>query len=48
VADCGLVVGTTAVGERELQHPLRVLREGAEEMRQALGAAPAAGTGWTF
>src|ERR1700761_9063907 len=32
VADCRLVVGTTAVGERVLQHPLRLLRDGAEEM----------------
>jgi tRNA/rRNA methyltransferase len=42
VADCSLVVGTSAVGERELQHPLRVLKEGAEEIRQALALAPAA------
>jgi len=42
VADCGLVVGTSAVGERELQHPLRALRHGAETMRQELAAAPVA------
>lgn len=42
VADCGLVVGTTAVGERELQHPLRVLEEGAEEMRRGMSVAPVA------
>jgi TrmH family RNA methyltransferase len=29
VADCGLVVGTTAVGERHLQHPLRQLDQNA-------------------
>ena len=29
VADCRLVVGTTAVGRRELQHPLKSLEEGA-------------------
>ncbi len=29
VADCTLVVGTTAVGHRELQHPLRRLEYGA-------------------
>ena len=29
VADCGLVVGTTAVGRREIQHPLRRLEEAA-------------------
>ena len=42
VADCGLVVGTSAVGERELHHPLRVLEQGAESMRQELAAAPVA------
>ena len=42
VADCGLVVGTSAVGERELQHPLRVLQQGAEAMRQQLALAPVA------
>jgi len=30
------------VGERELQHPLRVLEEGAEEMRRGMAAAPVA------
>jgi tRNA/rRNA methyltransferase len=29
VADCGLVVGTTAVGRREIQHPLRRPEEAA-------------------
>jgi TrmH family RNA methyltransferase len=29
VADCSLVVGTTAVGNREMKHPLRGLAEGA-------------------
>jgi TrmH family RNA methyltransferase len=29
VADCALVVGTTAVGNREMKHPLRGLEEGA-------------------
>ncbi len=42
VADCNLVVGTSAVGERELQHPLHVLEHGAELIRQALTAAPVA------
>jgi tRNA/rRNA methyltransferase len=42
VADCSLVVGTSAVGERELQHPLRMLEQGAERMRQGLAAAPVA------
>jgi tRNA/rRNA methyltransferase len=37
VADCALVVGTTSVGHRELQHPLRRLEDGARLMRQAAG-----------
>jgi TrmH family RNA methyltransferase len=36
VVDCTLVVGTTAVGERALQHPLRVLRDGAEIINKEL------------
>src|SRR5258707_6582238 len=36
VADCTLVVGTTAVGHRELQHPLRGLDAGARLIRQRL------------
>jgi tRNA/rRNA methyltransferase len=42
VADCSLVVGTSAVGERELQHPLHRLEQGAELMRQHLASSPAA------
>jgi TrmH family RNA methyltransferase len=34
VADCTLVVGTTAVGERALQHPLHALPEAAETIRE--------------
>ena len=37
VADCPLVVGTTSVGHRELQHPLRRLEYGARLMRKAAG-----------
>lgn len=37
VADCALVVGTTSVGHRELQHPLRRLEYGARLMRGARG-----------
>jgi len=33
VADCSLVVGTTAVRHRELQHPLRTLADGARLIR---------------
>jgi tRNA/rRNA methyltransferase len=42
VADCGLVVGTTSVGHRELQHPIRRLEYGARLIGRALSAAPAA------
>jgi tRNA/rRNA methyltransferase len=35
VADCTLVVGTTAVGHRELRHPLRRLEYGARLIRKA-------------
>ena len=42
VADCGLVVGTTAIQHRELQHSLRHLAEGAILIRQALPATPLA------
>jgi tRNA/rRNA methyltransferase len=42
VADCGLVVGTTSVGHRELQHPLRRLEYGARLIRRQLAAAPVA------
>jgi tRNA/rRNA methyltransferase len=34
VADCSLVVGTTAAGPRELQHRLRRLKEGAAIVRK--------------
>ena len=36
VADCTLVVGTTSVGRRELQHPLRELKDGARLIRKRL------------
>jgi TrmH family RNA methyltransferase len=36
VADCTLVVGTTAVGERSLQHPLRLLTEAAAVIHNEL------------
>ena len=37
VADCKLVVGTTSVGHRELQHPLKRLEVGARIIRKQLG-----------
>jgi TrmH family RNA methyltransferase len=40
VGDCTLVVGTTAVGERDLQHELVVLAEGAKRMRATLRRKP--------
>ena len=42
IADCALVVGTTALGHRELQHPLRTLEYGARLVRKQLAASPAA------
>lgn len=36
VADCNLVVGTTAGARRELSHPLRPLQEGAPDLRRQL------------
>ena len=36
VADCTLVVGTTAVRHRELHHPLRRLEQGAKLIRKEL------------
>ncbi len=42
VADCTLVVGTTAVRHRELQHPLRLLEEGAGIIRAHLSSRTAA------
>src|SRR5215831_70301 len=38
VADCSLVVGTTAAGNRELQQPLKLLAEGAQLIRKRLRA----------
>ena len=42
VADCRLVVGTTSVGHRQLQHPLLRLESGARLLEQALADSPAA------
>jgi TrmH family RNA methyltransferase len=41
-ADCSLVIGTTSVGHRELQHPLRRLEFGARQIRRALQTGPVA------
>src|ERR1700675_4641995 len=42
VADCRLVVGTTAVGRRDLQHRLRGLVEGGRQIKRQLRSAPVA------
>src|SRR6202163_4743441 len=42
VADCRLVVGTTAVGRRDLQHRLQGLVEGGRQIRRQLRLAPVA------
>ena len=42
VGDCRLVVGTTSVGHRELQHPIRRLEYGGRLIRRALERAPVA------
>src|SRR5271167_5016162 len=39
VADCSLVVGTTAVGERKQEHPLHTLAEGGGLVRSTLATA---------
>ncbi|MBT9330223.1 RNA methyltransferase [Paracidobacterium acidisoli] len=36
VADCSLIVGTTAVGHREIVHPLLRLEQGGAEIRKRL------------
>jgi tRNA/rRNA methyltransferase len=42
VADCHLVVGTTSVGHRELQHPLQRLDSAGHILRSAATAGPIA------
>jgi len=42
VADCTLVVGTTAVGQRQLQHPVQGLEQAASVIRKRLAASPVA------
>src|SRR6266571_5515653 len=42
VADCRLVVGTTSVGHRELQHPIRRLEFGARLILRKLPITPVA------
>ena len=42
VQDCHLVVGTTSVGHRELQHSIRRLEYGARLMKRAVAGGPVA------
>jgi TrmH family RNA methyltransferase len=42
VADCGLVVGTTAAARRELQHRLQRLDEGGRAIKRQLKTGPVA------
>jgi TrmH family RNA methyltransferase len=42
VADCALVVGTTAVGQRMLHHPLQRLEHGARLIRKRMTSGPVA------
>lgn len=42
VADCGLVVGTTSIGPRTLEHPLRRLEYGGRLIARKRAAAPVA------
>jgi TrmH family RNA methyltransferase len=39
IGDCNLVVGTTSLGHRELQHPLRSLEYGGRAIRKQLASA---------
>jgi TrmH family RNA methyltransferase len=42
IADCSLVVGTTAVGSRQIEHPVHRLEEGGELIRAHLGSGTSA------
>ena len=42
IADCNLVVGTTSLGHRELQHPLRSLEYGGRLIRKGLAGGKVA------
>jgi tRNA/rRNA methyltransferase len=42
IADCQLVVGTTSIGHRGLQHPMRRLEYGARLIKRSLAKAPVA------
>ena len=42
IADCGLIVGTTSAGGRELQHPIRRLEYGSRLILRRLAGMPVA------
>jgi len=42
VADCSLVIGTTAVRHRQLQQPLKLLADGAVAIKKRLAHSPVA------
>lgn len=42
IADCTLVVGTTAIGNREIKQPLRTLLEAGPEIRQRMAGGAVA------
>src|ERR1700689_5079683 len=42
VADCALIVGTTSIGNRLLEHPLRRLETGGKMIAKKLASAPVA------
>lgn len=42
VADCSLVVGTTAIGSRVLEHPMRRLESGGKLIAKKMATAPVA------
>jgi tRNA/rRNA methyltransferase len=42
VADCSLIVGTTSIGNRLLEHPLRRLETGGKIIAKRLASAPVA------
>jgi TrmH family RNA methyltransferase len=42
IADCSLVVGTTSLGHRELQHTLRAVEYGGRLIRKRMASAPVA------
>jgi tRNA C32,U32 (ribose-2'-O)-methylase TrmJ len=46
VADCSLVVGTTAARDRELNHPLRIPSEAAPRIRAHLRIKPRGDSLW--